>query len=269
MEKWEYGGSGRLRAVTEADRRYNIERERLAMRKSQGMAKRGRNVYQNALNKYKSWYDEGREQRRQGQQEGRGEVRPGRGRLMMQSAACLAVLALLAGAKYLPFGPSRQFVETVKTVATVSMEDSGVSEALGKLKFVSNMIPDSVLVFWNKGFEKAPETLEAPLKDARLALKEGESGWFLGEGPALAMADGKVKSVVRSRYGGYRAVVEHSGGMSSSYEPLTGVRVAPGDELRATQSLGTPVTEEGHSKLLVSVFVNEESADLGAYFKQP
>ncbi|MDR3085093.1 MAG: M23 family metallopeptidase [Christensenellaceae bacterium] len=263
MDKWEYNSGGRLRAVTEADRRYNIERERLAMRKRQGLARRGRNAYQNALNKYKSWYDGSAEPREN------GEKGPNRSRLMMQSAACLAVLALLAGAKYLPFGPSKQFVETVKTVATVSMEDSGVSEALGKLKFVSNMIPDSVLVFWNKGFEQAPKTLEAPLKDARLAMKEGESGWFLGEGPALVMADGKVKSVVRSRYGGYRAVVEHAGGMSSSYEPLTGVRVAPGDELRATQSLGTPVTEEGRSKLLVSVFLNDESADLSAYFEQP
>lgn len=250
---------GRMRTVTNADRKYNIEKERLRLRKKQSLLGRGKTAYRRVRGKYSAWV---------GARGKAGEGPAPRLRTAaVQAVACVAIFGLLLGARYLPFAASRQFVETVKTVATTSVSDQSMGEALGKLKFVSNLVPQSVLVFWNRS-GAAPDALGLPLGDGQLALRdEDKAVWFLGNGVVKAVADGKITAVQRSSYGGYCATIEHDGGLVSRYEPLVGVRNVPGDEVFEGQSFAVPVEEEGVAKIKVGLELGGEAIEVAPYYE--
>lgn len=243
-----------LHRVSMQDKKAKLEREKGALRRNHRW--RGRRL-RRALQKYRETL---------GGDEAPRPASSFRSRLLAQSTAALCLLALALGLRALPFEGAQQLTSRLRAVATTQLDLESAGQALGQLEFVSRLVPESVLVFWNKT-AAAPSQVELPLTDGRLALEQDGGAWVVGTGVVHAAADGTVLRVSRSELGGYQAVVEHSGGLTSVYEPLVGVRVAPGETLRQGQSFAVPVEEEGMSKVFFRLELNEEAVDLADYLE--
>lgn len=239
-----------MRRVDAAQRREEFSRVDTPPQRKRSAPK---DVYERALAKYHGWEVQARE-----------TVYPAP-KWKTQCIVCVALLALLLGIKYLPLEAAQTFTQQVRAVATASFGEGRLEAELGKLEFVSSIVPEAVLVFWNRSGE-APKALEAPLLNGKVAKQTSTGAWFLGEGLVHAGADGKVVSVERSPMGGYVAVLEYAGGLTASFEPLTGVRVAPGEEVRAGQSFALPLTEEGAAKVHLALAQSGSPVGIDTYF---
>ena len=148
----------------------------------------------------------------------------------VQLGVCAALFLVLAGLRNVQAEPVQAALAGLRSVATAEVE---LSPGIGKLEFVGNFVPESVLVYWNAG----SEVLEAPFADAVLLAEK--DGWavFEGNGSLLAGGEGKVEAVEKCE-GGYRLVVRHDNGLVCTMEPLLGVRVAASERVHLGQSVG-------------------------------
>ena len=149
---------------------------------------------------------------------------------MGRLGGCAGGFVGVAGVRKVQAGPVRAALAGLRSVATSEVE---LSPGIGKLEFVGNFVPESVLVYWNAG----PEALEAPFADGVLLAQK--DGWavFEGNGSLLAGGEGKVEAVEKCE-DGYRLVVRHDNGLVCTMEPLLGVRVAARERVHLGQSVG-------------------------------
>ena len=142
--------------------------------------------------------------------------------------------------------PVQAALADIRQAATTEMD---IGESIGKLEFVGNFVPESVMVFWNAG----EKTLSAPLASASPLLTE--EGWtlFEGKGVLLAGGEGEVERVTELADGGYRLQIAYDNGLTGVAEPLRGVRVAAGERVHEGQSVGVPAQAGEASQIRVQV----------------
>ncbi len=239
-----------LRELRQEDRKYNIQRERQRLRRDRRTARIRRML-----------------DRRAAYERETAVQRPVRTRLAAQSVAAVCALALLLGLRALPYEGARQLTDNVRRVATAQLDVEELGQDLGQLEFVSKLVPKSVQVFWTRTSGQAPDALQLPFADAQPALETGDGLWLIGSGAVHAGADGEVLSVTRSQMGGYCVRIRHAGGLESVYEPLVGVRVAPGDSVRRGESFAVPVEEDGVSKLFLRLELGGRTVDAKEYLE--
>ena len=112
-------------------------------------------------------------------------------------------------------------------------------DTLGRLQFVSSMLPESAMVFMQDASETA-----AFLRPA--AEAEETHGWSSQEpwveytcfGAMRACEDATVMNVVRNREQAYTVRLMHDGGYESVYSGLFDVDVQEGDSLVAGETVG-------------------------------
>lgn len=148
----------------------------------------------------------------------------------LQLGACAALFLVLFGLKQVQAEPVRAAIAGIRNVATMEVE---LGRSIGKLEFVGNFVPESVMVYWNAGEAQ----LSAPFEAATLLAEQ--EGWavFEGTGALLSGGEGYVKSVAPCQ-DGYRLTIEYDNGLVGMMEPLQGVRVAANERVHLEQSVG-------------------------------
>ncbi len=133
-----------------------------------------------------------------------------------------------------------------QTVLAVLQEmvDPQWQEGLGKISFVSNMLPESVAVF----FETAPDAqLTAPcLGSVTHVWSENEPyvGYFSSDLRVYAAGDGQVMSVAHGQNEERIVRVRHDNGLETLYYNLASVAVREGDSVTASTCLGRRISQE-------------------------
>ncbi len=112
-------------------------------------------------------------------------------------------------------------------------------ETLGRLQFVSNILPESAMVFLTQE-QDAGDVVRPVSAQAEHAWSQAEP-WleYACSGDVVACRDGEVMTVVRNRKDEYTVRVLHSGGYESVYSGLCAVSVGEDDPVSAGQTLGT------------------------------
>ena len=137
--------------------------------------------------------------------------------------------------------PDAQAVfDAIHEQITWDMEDQ-----LGKLTFVSNMLPEASMVFWN-----GADALEvmAPVQGEVMHRWSSKEPYVLLNGRSKSIfcgADGEVMSVAHSEDEERIVRIRHAKGVETLYGNLTSCFVAVGDPVRRGDIIGQ--TSEGSS----------------------
>lgn len=151
-------------------------------------------------------------------------------RMLRNTAVCVALLLCVMAAQSVNTPGATEATNLLSQV--VSMD---LSESLGSLRFVSNLIPESAQVFWNLGAEKH----QAPSEAAVVHVFSGQEPWVsYGAGEAYASAAGEVMSVAVDAKGRATVRLRHASGMETLYGNLLEVAVQEGDWVEAGALVG-------------------------------
>ena len=128
--------------------------------------------------------------------------------------------------------------QTVLT-AVQQMIDANWDSSLGKISFVSNLLPESMAVF----FESNPDAeLTAPCLGPIIhawSEKEPYLGYGAVNGHVYAVSAGQVMSVAHGLEEERVVRVRHENGLESLYYNLGSVNIREGDEVSTQTCLGT------------------------------
>ena len=147
-----------------------------------------------------------------------------------QLGICAALFLVIFGAKQMRAEPVQAVLSTVRSVATTQVQ---LDPDIGKVEYVSKLVPESVLVFWNA----QDKTLFAPFADG-LLLESGEEALFEGSGAVRSGAAGKMQAV-EERENGYSVTILYDCGLQAEMYPLRSVRVEKDARVQQGQSIGT------------------------------
>lgn len=111
-------------------------------------------------------------------------------------------------------------------------------ETLGRLQFVSRILPESAMVFLTSGDEE-PLFAKPTASEVLHAWSEQEP-WleYACSGDVCACAGGEVTAVVKNRGDSYTVRVQHDGGYESLYSGLVGVSLREGDLVSSGERIG-------------------------------
>ena len=166
-------------------------------------------------------------------------VKKRRGESLLNNLAVAAALVLCAVT--LRTGAVPQLTEGADVVLTAATDDSLLDDDLGKLSFVSALIPEAVLVFGQND-----DALSMPVSGGVVvhAWSEAEPylSWRTIGTQVTSAADGEVIGVYHGN--GDERLVQVMGhdGLSCLYGNLDEVRVQIGDAVSAGDVLGTLLT---------------------------
>ncbi len=166
-------------------------------------------------------------------------------RMLRNTAICVAALLCVLAAQSLNTSGTSGATNLLSQV--VSMD---LSESLGSLRFVSNLVPESVAVFWNLGGEKHMLPSDAEVVHV-FSQREPWIGYSASE--ARASASGEVMSVSTDPAGKSVVRLRHASGMESLYgnllrtDVLEGEWVNAGDVLGAAKELTYELRGEGRA----------------------
>lgn len=144
--------------------------------------------------------------------------------------AALCVLALGA------VTVGRNQTQAVMSHLTAGFE---YDETLGRLQFVSNILPESAMVFLTTSDEQTE--FYSPVSADTSHGWTQEEPWieYAGAKSVSACSAGEVMTVVRNRQNEYTVRVMHDNGYESVYSGLTAVSVGESDLVSAGQLIGT------------------------------
>lgn len=146
------------------------------------------------------------------------------------TAACCCLCGVLAAVT-----PARNAAQRVMSHLTAGFE---YDDTLGRLQFVSNVLPESAMVFLT-GYSSA-EAVVRPVQESAEHLWSEEEPWmeFACSGDVVACRDGEVMTIVCSRQDEYTVRVLHTDGYESVYSGLRQIEVGEGSLVNAGQKLG-------------------------------
>lgn len=144
-----------------------------------------------------------------------------------------AFLCLCAGGAALAL--SGEGAQTVMSHLTAGFE---YDETLGRLQFVSNILPESAMVFLTQ--EQDTGAVVCPVSAQAEHAWSPSEPWFeyACSGDVVACREGEVMTVVRNRKDAYTVRMRHSGGYESIYSGLCAVDTREGETVSAGQRLG-------------------------------
>lgn len=137
-------------------------------------------------------------------------------------------------------GTGAWLVQEGHTQAVMSHLTAGFEydETLGRLQFVSNILPKSAMVFLTSGDEQImAEPASAQVTHAWSELEPWLEYACIGD--VSACMDGEIMTIVKNRQDEYTVRVLHDQGYESVYSGLCAVRLAEHDRVSAGEQLGT------------------------------
>mgnify|MGYP000002860009 CR=1 FL=1 len=179
-------------------------------------------------------------------------------KLMRNGAVACALVLTVMALQRIDQPWSRSATQGLQSVLTM---DLNLDESLGKLQFVKDMMPESVLVFWNAGGQGS---MIQPVKGSLSHAFDEQQPWTEYQceaGAAVyAAAKGEVVSVGQSARGDWILMLQHEDGLQSVYGYLGQVLVEKGQELPAGAQLGVAGDEE-NARLYFELRENGVSVD--------
>ena len=161
--------------------------------------------------------------------------KPSWGEKLARNCAFVGILTLMVVGVRNAQLPSGQTVIT----AVQEMIDADWDSSLGKISFVSNLLPESMAVFFESDLQAE---LTAPCFGSVVhAWSETEPylGYNADNGSVYAVSAGQVMSVAHGLEEERVVRVRHENGLESLYYNLGSVSVREGDEVTAQTCLGT------------------------------
>ena len=156
-------------------------------------------------------------------------------RLLRDCALCTAMMLCILG-----LGNSDQPVAsiTAQRLSQVATTDLETDEILGQLKFVYNLFPDSVQVFWNTS--DTMQRIGAPSQAKILHTWAVSEPWVAyAESEEIFACDaGEVMSITPMDDGTYSMRILHEGELESLYSQLNACVVQEGENVMQGQVLG-------------------------------
>ncbi len=151
-------------------------------------------------------------------------------RMLRNTAICVALLLCVLAAQSLNTPSTTKATNLLSQI--VSMD---LSESLGSLRFVSNLIPESVSVFWNL----AGERHRAPSNSSVVHVFSQLEPWIsYSAGETHASAAGEVMSLSADPAGRSVIRIRHASGMESLYGNLLRTSVREGDWVELGDVIG-------------------------------
>ena len=149
------------------------------------------------------------------------------GRLMRNASISAAVLLCLFAVGGTLAGNNR-ISQTVMSHVTTDFE---VDDSLGRLQFVSNILPQSAMVFLQGSDELPP--VSAPVRSQETHVWTQEEPWleYVCTGVVTACSDGDVMTIVQNREGEYTVRLRHDNGYESIYSGMSEVNLREGDHV--------------------------------------
>ena len=158
-------------------------------------------------------------------------------RLLRNTSVFAAVsLCLGAGALFAMRNPGD--VQSVMSHVTAGFE---YDDTLGRLQFVSNLLPESAMVFLSGGDETQKLTVPTSAKVSHAWTQEEPWLEYACIGDVCACQDGEVMTIVKNRQDEYTVRVLHKDGYESIYSGLNAVHLNEQDTVFAGQQIGTAV----------------------------
>lgn len=195
------------------------------------------------------------------------QQRPWRYDVALQAAVCLVILVSAVTFQAIDTPVTNRITDGLSHAVTMEVD---ISDNLGRLQFVRNIMPESVLTFWNATAD-GPENLVYPLKGKIVIAYSADQPGILLRGTENAVysaADGEILSVTKGQEGDYILRIEHDGSMQTLYGFLQGVKVAPGDRVYAGQEVGLAMPASDGFQLYFQTFSQDKPIDPAPMFLQ-
>ena len=156
-------------------------------------------------------------------------------RLLRNTSVFAAVsLCLGAGALFAMRNPGD--VQSVMSHVTAGFE---YDDTLGRLQFVSNLLPESAMVFLSGGDETQKLAVPTSAKVSHAWTQEEPWLEYACIGDVRACQDGEVMTIVKNRQDEYTVRVLHKDGYESIYSGLNAVHLNEQDTVSTGQQIGT------------------------------
>lgn len=148
------------------------------------------------------------------------------------SAAAVLVLSMVS------FGALQRDTDAAPVTNMVTA-DFDYDETLGRLQFVSNILPESAMVFLENESDSAH--VELPSDSEIVHVWSPSEPWleFAANTDVFACAEGEVMTVMKNRNGEYTVRLQHDTGSESIYSGLTEISVHETDQIGAGQKIGS------------------------------
>ena len=158
-----------------------------------------------------------------------------RKRLLRNTSIFAAVsLCLGAGAVFALRHPGG--VQSAMSHVTAGFE---YDDTLGRLQFVSNLLPESAMVFLSGGEDMQQLAVPTSAKVSHDWTQEEPWLEYACIGDVCACQDGEIMTIVKNRQDEYTVRVLHSDGYESIYSGLSAVHLKEQDTVSSGQQIGT------------------------------
>lgn len=147
------------------------------------------------------------------------------------SAAVLLCLFAVGGA----LGGRNRISQAVMSHVTTDFE---IDDSLGRLQFVSSILPESAMVFL-QGADQVV-TVSAPVRSQETHAWTQEEPWleYVCTGVVTACSEGDVMTIVQNREGEYTVRLRHENGFESIYSGMSEVNLREGDHVLCGNQVG-------------------------------
>ena len=156
-------------------------------------------------------------------------------RLKREALVACALLMCVVSLKLMPFPWAQRATEAMSSAVNMSVD---LDKTLGQLRFVKQVIPDSVMVFWNGG---SGSEYSAPFSGNITHSYSEDQPWleYAGQNQAVKSARaGEVIQIEQGASGDWAVRIRHDGDVETVYAFLSDVSVNVGDSVAAAQEIG-------------------------------
>lgn len=157
-------------------------------------------------------------------------------RRLLRNTSLFAVVSLCLCGVFLSFRNN----DAAKAVMSHMTSGFEYDDTLGRLQFVSNLLPESAMVFMNNADEQ--ETLPAVEDDAQVThVWSPDEPWieYACIGDVFCCQDGEIMTIVKNNREQYTVRVLHENGYESVYSGLSAVNKKAYDYIKAGEQIGT------------------------------
>jgi len=154
-------------------------------------------------------------------------------RLLRNTGIFAAVSLCLGAGVYFTLYPEEK-TQSVMNHLTAGFQ---YDESLGRLQFVSSILPESAMVFLSED----DRTIIAPTASVETHSWSSDEPWieYTCTGDISACDDGEIMTVVKNRQDEYTVRILHHKGFESIYSGLNAVYVKETEEIDAGEVIGT------------------------------
>lgn len=155
---------------------------------------------------------------------------------LLRTTSIFAAVSLCLGVGAVAALRSPQASQAVMSHVTAGFE---YDDTLGRLQFVSNILPESAMVFLTSNTEEPEMAVPTSAQVSHTWTQEEPWLEYACIGDVYACDDGEIMTIVKNRQDAYTVRVLHDNGYESIYSGLSAVHLGEQDTVSAGQQIGT------------------------------